>query len=54
MAVSQLWNSLVSKCLFKELKGRYGRIKVITDGVVPWYPWACRTRELEQEVMGEE
>jgi transposase-like protein len=50
IAISQLRNSFVSRSLLKELKRRYGGIKVVTDGGL-WYPWACRTLELEHEVM---
>ncbi len=38
MALTQTRNGLVARSLLKELKRRYGRLKVVTDGGT-WYPF---------------
>jgi putative transposase len=50
MALTQTRNGLIARSLLKDLKRRYGRLKIITDGA-GWYPWAARTLEMEHEDM---
>ena len=50
MAVSRLRNGLVARSMLKDLRRRYGKVKVITDGG-PWYPWAARSLGMEHEVV---
>jgi transposase-like protein len=50
MALTQTRNGLIARSLLKDLRRRYGRVSIITDGG-GWYPWAARTLEMEHEVM---
>ncbi len=42
--------ALIHLSIPKELKRRYGRVKVVSD-LAKWYPWAAKTLELEHEIL---
>jgi transposase-like protein len=50
MALTQARNALIARSILKELKRRYGRVKVVSDSA-RWYPWAAKTLALEHEVI---
>ena len=50
MALTQTRNALIARSILKELKRRYGRVKVVGDAG-RWYPWAAKTLELEHEIL---
>ena len=51
MAVSRLRNGLVARSMLKDLRRRYGRIRVTDADGGPWYPRAARSLGMEHEVM---
>jgi putative transposase len=50
MALTQVRNALIARSILRELKRRYGRVRIVSDSA-KWYPWAAKTLALEHEVI---